>query len=87
MKLTTTTSEQISKNSRVDFYLATEIYKLDKAAKVANAPRLRASDYRNVSVKKMEQGSAKAYIKEQFKFEFTFLKRGFQKVLALAHIH
>lgn len=87
MKLTSTTSEKISKNSRVDFYLASEIYKLDKAAKLSNAPKLRATDYRNISEKKKEQVSAKAYIKEHLKFEFTFLKRGFQKVLALAHIH
>lgn len=91
MKTVTATNRKFSKNEApkniTDFYLASEIYRINKASKALNEPRLRANDRRNPISKKKERLSPTAYIKQNVKFEFTFLKRGLQKVLAFAHIH
>jgi hypothetical protein len=86
MKITSTTTRKFSKKGNADFYIASEIYKLDKAAKAAKAPRLRASDYRNISLKEKENLTTRLFAKEHSKIEFTAIKRGFQKVLAFAHL-
>jgi len=91
MKTVTATNRQFLKNGATDnftdFYLASEIYRINKASKIANEPKLRPNDRRNPVANKKERSSITNYLKQNIKFEFTFLKRGLQKVLSFAHIH
>jgi hypothetical protein len=91
MKTVTATNRKFPKIEATynftDFYLASEIYRINKASKASNKPKLPQNDRRNPASKKKERLSPTAYIKQNVKFEFTFLKRGLQKVLSFAHIH